>query len=180
MPIYLCNPGEGQSEPWKFHVHVYAAPYDVDAVKETQATENPTTGTSTSRVTTTTTSNSGAGTTREASAQQIRRRELVRFASSQGSSDEADTSSPTNRSNNTTDNGRRISSISNNTTNNQLSMIYCTPVRRVRHAEVVLVDDVCIAYDHYWLRLRWPGSKGGFAGYIQMGRTSEYNAVDGT
>jgi hypothetical protein len=47
------------------------------------------------------------------------------------------------------------------------------PVRRIRHAEVVLVDDVCIAYDRHWLRLRWPGSKGGFAGYVALGKVNE-------
>jgi hypothetical protein len=49
-------------------------------------------------------------------------------------------------------------------------------VRRVRHAEVVIVDDICVAYDRYWLRLRWPGHKGGFAGYIAMGIVSETQA----
>lgn len=43
------------------------------------------------------------------------------------------------------------------------------PIRRVRHAEVVLVDDVCVAFGRYWLRLRWPGQGEGFAGYIAMG-----------
>lgn len=43
-------------------------------------------------------------------------------------------------------------------------------IRRVRHAEICIVDDVCVAYQRYWLRLRWPGSKGGFAGYIAMQR----------
>jgi len=47
------------------------------------------------------------------------------------------------------------------------------PIRRVRHAEIVLVDDVCIAFDRYWLRLRWPGNRGGFAGYIAMGKISD-------
>ena len=47
------------------------------------------------------------------------------------------------------------------------------PIRRVRHSEIVLVDDVCIAFDRYWLRLRWPGSKGGFAGYIALGKVNE-------
>lgn len=42
-------------------------------------------------------------------------------------------------------------------------------IRKVSHAHVVLADDVCIFYDRYWVRLRWPGSKGGFAGYIAMG-----------
>lgn len=46
-------------------------------------------------------------------------------------------------------------------------------VRRVRHAELLLVDDVSIAYDRFWLRLRWPGRRGGFAGYIAMGLVSE-------
>jgi hypothetical protein len=49
-------------------------------------------------------------------------------------------------------------------------------VRRVRHAEVVIVDDICVAYDRYWLRLRWPGQKGGFAGYIALGIVSETQA----
>lgn len=47
------------------------------------------------------------------------------------------------------------------------------PIRRVRHAEIVIVDDVCVAYERYWLRLRWPGAKGGFAGYIAMGLVAE-------
>jgi hypothetical protein len=42
------------------------------------------------------------------------------------------------------------------------------PLRRLRHGEVVLVDDVCVAYDTFWLRLRWPGRKAGFAGYLPL------------
>ncbi|KAL7565639.1 hypothetical protein ACA910_018998 [Epithemia clementina (nom. ined.)] len=41
-------------------------------------------------------------------------------------------------------------------------------IRRIRHAEVVLVDDICISHGRYWLRLRWPGHRGGFAGYIAV------------
>jgi hypothetical protein len=48
-----------------------------------------------------------------------------------------------------------------------------TPIRRIRHAEIVLVDDVCIAHGRHWLRLRWPGHKGGFAGYIALGKVNE-------
>jgi len=50
------------------------------------------------------------------------------------------------------------------------------PIRRIRHAEVVLVDDVCIAFDRHWLRLRWPGCKGGFAGYVALGKVNETSA----
>lgn len=46
-------------------------------------------------------------------------------------------------------------------------------IRRIRHSEVVLADDVCAAFDRYWLRLRWPGKKGGFAGYIELGRIDD-------
>jgi hypothetical protein len=46
-------------------------------------------------------------------------------------------------------------------------------IRRIRHAEVVLVDDVCVAFGRHWLRLRWPGHKGGFAGYVALGKVDE-------
>jgi len=42
-------------------------------------------------------------------------------------------------------------------------------MRRVRHAEVVLVDRVSFRYQCYWLRLKWPGPQGGCAGYIALG-----------
>jgi hypothetical protein len=46
------------------------------------------------------------------------------------------------------------------------------PIRRIRHAEIVLIDDVCIAFGRHWLRVRWPGNpRAGhlhFAGYIAM------------
>lgn len=43
------------------------------------------------------------------------------------------------------------------------------PVRRLRHAEVVLVDQCLSAYGRTWLRLRWPGELGGFAGFVAIG-----------
>mmetsp|Transcript_26844 Transcript_26844/g.41633 ORF Transcript_26844/g.41633 Transcript_26844/m.41633 type:complete len:703 (+) Transcript_26844:97-2205(+) len=49
-------------------------------------------------------------------------------------------------------------------------------VRRVRHAEVVLVDEVVEECNHYWLKLRWPGAssaEGGFAGYIDLGTVKD-------
>lgn len=50
-------------------------------------------------------------------------------------------------------------------------------IRKVMHAQVVLVDDVCVGYGRYWVRLRWPGSKGGFAGYIAMQKVGEDDDV---
>lgn len=65
--------------------------------------------------------------------------------------------------------------IAEPTPSRSASIVTGHPIRRVRHAEIVLVDDVCIAYDRYWLRLRWPGHKGGFAGYIAMGKVADVN-----
>ena len=44
------------------------------------------------------------------------------------------------------------------------------PVRRVRHAEVVLADMCLVAHGRTWLRLRWPGEQGGLAGFVAVGR----------
>ena len=60
------------------------------------------------------------------------------------------------------------------------SVLTGVTVRRVRHSEVVLVDDTCIAFGRYWLRLRWPGHKGGFAGYIALGKVDEPDPLKGT
>ena len=44
---------------------------------------------------------------------------------------------------------------------------------RVRHAEVFLVDDICVAHVRYWLGgLLWPGKWGGYAGYICVRTTT--------
>jgi hypothetical protein len=54
------------------------------------------------------------------------------------------------------------------------------PVRRIRHAEVVLVDDVCIAYGRYWLRLRWPGHHlGGGGGSVGITSDKDGGTVIG-
>ena len=42
------------------------------------------------------------------------------------------------------------------------------PVRRIRHSEVVLVDQALRAYGRTWLRLRWPGEQGGFGGFVAL------------
>jgi hypothetical protein len=88
MPVYLCQSGAGETEPWRYGIQVYGAPFFYVTTTTTTAQHPP-------------------------------------------------------------------------------------PIRRIRHAEIVLVDDVCIAHERYWLRLRWPGHKGGFAGYIAMGLVSE-------
>ena len=53
------------------------------------------------------------------------------------------------------------------------SSLQVASIRKIRHSEVVVADDVCLCFGRYWLRLRWPGSKGGFAGYVAMGKATE-------
>ena len=50
--------------------------------------------------------------------------------------------------------------VSSNNNYNSMN-IRPNPIRRVRHAEVVLVDQTLVAYGRTWLRLRWPGDQGG-------------------
>lgn len=102
MPIYLCQAGTGQSDPWRFGIHVYAKPFSIEETLDLD--EGP---------------------------ENARDRAVA--------SDEPVHTGAAGHA-----------------------------IRRVRHAEICIVDDVCIAYQRYWLKLRWPGSKGGFAGYIAM------------
>ena len=53
------------------------------------------------------------------------------------------------------------------------------PVRRVRHAEVVLVDQCLVAFGRTWLRLRWPGERGGCGGYVALGLAPEEEEGEG-
>jgi hypothetical protein len=68
---------------------------------------------------------------------------------------------------------QQTAGMTTTTITSSLSSFKGVPIRRIRHTEVVLVDDVCIAYGRHWLRLRWPGHKGGFAGYIALGKVNE-------
>jgi len=63
-------------------------------------------------------------------------------------------------------NDQQLQSDNNNRNDNNTNL--GQSLRRVRHTEVVLVDEVSIWYNRYWLRLRWPGPEGGFAGYIPI------------
>jgi hypothetical protein len=49
-----------------------------------------------------------------------------------------------------------------------MSYVRLDPVCRIRHSEVVLVDQTLCAYGCTWLRLRWPGEQGGFGGFVAL------------
>mmetsp|Transcript_32957 Transcript_32957/g.51093 ORF Transcript_32957/g.51093 Transcript_32957/m.51093 type:complete len:730 (-) Transcript_32957:72-2261(-) len=136
MPVYLCQPGAGSSEPWRHGIQVYAAPFAMD----------------------------------EASLSDSGRDAFVLPASTMEatnwSSNDRETSSER-------PDPARTTQSANTPSIPQQRNASGLPIRRVRHAEVVLVDDTCVAFDRYWLRLRWPGHKGSFAGYIALGKVGQ-------
>eukprot|EP00934_Nitzschia_sp_Nitz4_P006696 Nitzschia sp. Nitz4//scaffold1_size375055//338367//340604//NITZ4_000336-RA/size375055-augustus-gene-0.696-mRNA-1//1//CDS//3329541225//6686//frame0 len=127
MPLYLCNPGANTTEPWKYGVHVYEAPFEMNDVDSSIVHH--------------------AGEGEPPSAQ---------HGSGGGPSG-------------TTEPGGGHSSFAATPARTNLETVHKPPIRRLRHSEVVIVDDFCIAFNRHWLRLRWPGSKGGFAGYVDLG-----------
>jgi hypothetical protein len=147
MPVYLCQPGATASEPWRHGIQVYAAPFSMDEVFLPAIADA---NSSTNEL-----PQQGPGANNSSSLRQGNNAEQPDASAQpvQGTSTISRTGAGS---------GNQIPN-----TNSGL------PIRRVRHAEVVLVDDVCVAFDRYWLRLRWPGLKGGFAGYIALGKVNQ-------
>ena len=123
MPVYLCQPGFGSTDPWKHGIQVYASPFSMDI--DGNKTSGDRGADSSANQTNSTGSNHNDGTFNH----------------------EGDFGADSSK--------------------------FGVPIRRVRHSEVVLADDICVAHDRYWLRLRWPGKKGGFAGYIALGKVDD-------
>jgi hypothetical protein len=136
MPVYLCQSGSGQGEPWRYGIQVYASPFTIDDVGV----------------------GSGGG-DQQHSGPKGGGRDLV-VASEPLSSSSTE--------------GRALREVASSAPPPS-PIVAGSPIRRIRHAEIVLVDDVSIAYGRYWLRLRWPGHTGGFAGYIAMAKVSDVN-----
>ena len=150
MPVYICQAGSNSSEPWRHGLQVYAAPFqltDLPSGDPRDGVDNV----CTLAPRTMSSTNFAVQTQHNNNAMNFNNDPRRQF-----SANDPDRSNNTNREN-----------------LNVQPMRFGVPVRRIRHAEVVLVDDVCIAYDRHWLRLRWPGSKGGFAGYVALGKVDE-------
>ena len=129
MPVYLCQSGDGQFDPWRTGVQVFTSPCPIDVAPSSTSGGND--------------------------------RDLVVASGSFSENNNAEEEQGV---------GASVVSAAGRGTRSSAAL---HSIRRVRHAELVLVDDVCIAYNRCWLRLRWPGHKGGFAGYIAMGLVSE-------
>ena len=51
--------------------------------------------------------------------------------------------------------------------------------RRARHAEVLLADSLIHSHGRTWLRLRWPGTHGGFGGFVVLDKNAADSVVMG-
>lgn len=156
MPVYLCQPGVTAEEPWRHGIQVYAAPFDLVDLPPPDAATTSTihvgdtrSGVMTGATGTLTTSTAGG---RDTSVGQQQQQQQQPAANASQIIDATGDGASTHYA-------RAAQSG--------------LEIRRIRHAEVVLVDDVCVAFGRHWLRLRWPGHKGGFAGYIALGKVDD-------
>ena len=150
MPVYLCQSGHGYNEPWRHGIQVYAAPFPI----------NPKTGPITQ---------SGGG--RDSVVLPPASADVARWHTPQEDQQQQGSSSQQQQQQPSTPQRQQQQQQQQH---HAMSHLNGLPILRVRHAEIVLVDDVCVAFGRYWLRLRWPGHKNreGFAGYIAMGLVS--------
>ena len=153
MPVYLCRPGHASTEPWRHGVQVYAYPFRIDGTAGAGAAIGDADG------------GSSASAAAAAAASVGNNNDRPSEAAAAAAAAAALASRPAT---DTADDGE-VAAIAAVTTDRAASAGVGVAVRRVRHAEVVLADEVSAAYGRYWLRLRWPGPRGGIAGYIALG-----------
>jgi hypothetical protein len=152
MPVYLCQPGVMATEPWRHGIQVYAAPFDlVDLPVTASRIDGGTAG-------------DGRDSTSDTAVSRARNNENDDQSHFEQQAN-AGTPSLSSQIIDVTGSGGMVQ--------HSRAPQSGLEIRRIRHAEVVLVDDVCLAFGRHWLRLRWPGHKGGFAGYIALGKVNE-------
>ena len=154
MPIYLCQSGQNQPEPWRHGIDVYTEIFDIDGKGDESPAilddgrDQPATSNRRSLFTSET-------------------RETMEDDREEGQVDNSHLDQQTEGLART----QRSQSFDPSPpegSSHAPAIHYGRPFRRVRHAEVVLVDDVCFKFGRYWLRTRMPGASGGFAGYVAL------------
>jgi len=186
MPVYLCRSGAGKDEPWQYGIQVYSAPFLIEESKPSPPPQGGSSaaadGASTGQPPSSTPAPSsqqqqqhpphqpGGGAGRDlvvatwAPDENEHQRELQRRYSSLQKQPLSPLRGQQQQQQRGGGSGGGAASG---------APVVNHPIRRIKHAEIVLVDDVCVSHERYWLRLRWPGHKGGFAGYIAMGHVSD-------
>lgn len=161
MPIYLCCPAsKEEEEPWTYGIQVYAAPFAIEyasivtadrdkiiaADDENDATDNFD-------------HYDDIHLAHQYYEQQQHTLELNSTATRGNTSNtniERD-SSNTGTISSTMTSMKNNASIAMNKNNSNDSNSMIKPIRKIKHSEIIVVDDVCIAYNRYWLRIRFPG-----------------------
>ena len=190
MPIYLCKPGVNSVEPWRHGIPVYPHPFPLNAKSSTssrtgdgldQARDRDaaevvcstagSTGPGSSTVTVTVTGSEGNVNATRSIAMTLLEHDQHEDENQQ--QEEEEDWEETRNQPSTETSGTTLVNIGHGgperpapSTRHSPSTQSVRAIRRIRHSEVVLADDVVYMYSNYWLRLCWPGSKGGFAGYV--------------
>lgn len=174
MPIYQCKPGSDSTEPWRHGLPVYALPYPIDSHdagsvigrNNSNATQGHTKTGTHAAIDINSNYRTNATTSSTATDSHVQMHQYededTRYTTHTLAGAQNLTASHVN---NTPQNPSSSSS-------SQIiggGIVRGLPIRRVKHAEIVLVDEISVHYGNYWLRLRWPGDRGGVAGYIALG-----------
>jgi len=146
-------------------VQVYAAPFPMDAISCNVTSST----TSAANVMSAIQENDNDNrVTHNSEGMRLRSRTLPRTDSNSNSNSNTNTNSPSMRRTSTNRNGMTMIDSYNGG----------IALRRIRHAEVVLVDQISIHYGRFWLRLRFPGPSGGFGGYIALGTVGANDVIN--
>jgi len=194
MPIYLCKPGWGSPEPWRHGVPVYALPFPFDSNhphnNATNHNNNNNNHNSNANahyngndsqvqmhqyedVNTRYTTHTLVGTSHFIQEHisppaTFQTRHPADAAGNVGGTGGGVSGTGNDRNGGVNAHAPTVSHTGSGTGGGGMSF-RGSPIRRVKHAEVVLVDEVSVHYGNFWLRLRWPGKRGGVAGYIALG-----------
>jgi hypothetical protein len=178
MPVYLCCPGKNKNEPWNHFIQVYAAPFEL--IKQKSSSE------SVSNVAMMSMSMTMSMTMT-----------MTDMNNNNNNNNESTTVTTSPNENTITNENPEVDlQVSRNNRSavqqqqqlqqqqllQQFEIQKQQSIRRIRHSEIIIVDDVCIAYNLYWLRIRWPGKNSTctstgtnhFAGYIAMEATKQW------
>ncbi|KAK1747280.1 hypothetical protein QTG54_002624 [Skeletonema marinoi] len=180
MPIYLSLPGHATKEPWRHGLLVYERPVPLVNNPDDNNDQNVggRHGQSNDDSNNSSAVNVAIGDDSASSAQQQQQQPLrpemrhdTTMSRSHSSLEDHHPSSSSTVG--TTPHQQTATAAANSNQNDTTKKSKTTPIRRIRHAEVVLVDQCVIAHGRYWLRLKWPGEQEKHGGYVALCRVED-------
>lgn len=178
MPIYLSLPGHATKEPWRHGLLVYERPVPLVNNPDDNHDQNVSGrhGQSNDDSNNSTAVNVTIGGDSASSAQQQQqplRPEMRHDTTMSRSHSSLEDHHPSSSSTVGTTPHQQTATATNSNQNDTTKKSKTTPIRRIRHAEVVLVDQCVIAHGRYWLRLKWPGEQEKHGGYVALCRVED-------